>query len=281
MSQSDKVQNNNQVFARRQILGYPVDLINLEQAIEYIEGCIKQRKFLHVVTINAEMIMQAMKNQDLDRIIRRAQLIIPDGSSVVLSFRLYGFKVSRLPGIELAYEVLKKCVSQGYEVALIGGSKEVLTKVVKLLPEKKLPGLSIVYSHHGYFTNLTEEEEVSKNITRANPKVVLIALGVPKQELFIERWQQYFPHSVIIGVGGSFDVWAGYVKRAPKFFCQLHLEWFYRLLKEPWRFQRIASSLPVFVYLVMSEYFKFGLNKIKKKNLKVQSTNDDSIEQHD
>src|SRR5262249_27663312 len=162
--------------------------------------------------------------------------IIPDGAGVVWALRLAGHEAERLPGIDLAFKALSRAASQGRRVALLGAKKDVLDACLAYLP-KIHPGLKIVASHDGFFTT-DDEEEIVDDLAQQEPELLLIALGVPKQEYFIDRWQHSFPRAVIIGVGGSFDVWAGVVKRAPKVFQRFHLEWLHRLISEPWRFKR-------------------------------------------
>jgi N-acetylglucosaminyldiphosphoundecaprenol N-acetyl-beta-D-mannosaminyltransferase len=236
---------------RQQVLGYPVDTVDEPLALEIIEEAWRNQRGLHIVTLNAEMVIAAQKDQTLDRIIRHAHLIIPDGSGVVWAMRLHGTKADRLPGIELAQSTLDLAAQKNVKVALIGGKPEVLAKIEATLPIKH-PGLKIVAAQNGYFS-ADEEEELIERVAEAQPELVLVALGVPKQEFFIDKWQQLFPHAVLVGVGGSFDVWAGTVKRAPAVFRKLHLEWFYRLICEPWRFRRMGSALPSFALQVLQE----------------------------
>lgn len=243
--------------SREKVLGYPVDIVDRDLALKIIEDAWRGAKSSHVVTLNAEMVIAAQQDQTLDRIIRHAHLIIPDGSGVVWALRLAGHPVDRLPGIELAAETLKLAASTGRKVALLGGKPETLTKLLGIL-STTYPGLNVVASHNGYF-GADDEEKIVDEILEAEPELVLIALGVPKQEYFIDKWQSRFSQSVLIGVGGSFDVWAGNVKRAPLAFREMHLEWLYRLLVEPWRYKRMGAALPSFALQVMNELAKTKL----------------------
>jgi len=240
--------------SRQTVLGYPVDVVDETVALQIVEDAWRNPKPLHVVTLNAEMVIAAQQDQTLDRIVRHAHLIIADGSGVVWALRLAGSHVDRLPGIELASACLAQAAKGNRRVALIGGKPETLAKNLELLP-KIHPGLNIVASHHGYFTS-EEDEGVVRGIAEASPELVLVALGVPKQEYFIEKWQSVFSKAVLIGVGGSFDVWAGNVKRAPAAFRKVHCEWLYRLLAEPWRFKRMSSALPAFAMQVLNDLAK-------------------------
>ena len=234
---------------RKNVLGYPVDLVDATQAVELIERAWAQGKSMHLVTLNAEMVIQAQKDSKLDQVVRHAHLIVPDGAGPVLALSMDGYKTPRVPGIELAQKALSAAARQGIGVALVGGKPEVMDELHEVLP-KLHPGINIVHSQHGYFQT-EDEERIAKEISEKKPGLVLVALGVPKQEYFINNWQHYFSGAVVAGVGGSFDVWTGRVQRAPEIFQKLNLEWFYRLLKEPFRFQRMCKTLPSFALQVI------------------------------
>ena len=248
--------------SRQKVLGYPVDVVDQARALEVIESAWDASKTLHIVTLNAEMVVAAQQDAELDRIIRHAHLIVPDGSGVVWAVRLTGEHIDRLPGIELAAAALGLAADRRRKVALIGGRQEVLDRLLYELP-LCYAGLNIVGSYHGYFAT-DEAEAVADEIAHHEPELVLIALGVPKQEYFIDRFQHLFPKAVIIGVGGSFDIWAGTVKRAPESMRRMHLEWLYRLTTEPWRWKRIAAALPNFGCQVLYDRLK-GSGKTKSK----------------
>lgn len=235
---------------RRKVLGYPVDVVDESEALHLIERAWSAERGMHVVTLNAEMVIQAQSDRELDRIIRHAHLIVPDGAGAVWALRLDGHSARRVPGIELAARALSSAARAGIGVALIGAKPQTLEALLAKLPELH-PGINVVYSHHGYFSGAEDETRVLKELAASKPGLVLVALGVPKQEFVIDKWQHELTGAVVIGVGGSFDVWAGFVKRAPVAFQRLNLEWFYRLVKEPWRAKRILSALPNFAMQVL------------------------------
>ena len=237
--------------SRQKVLGYPVDVVDEPKAVAVIEDAWARHRGMHVVTLNAEMVVAAQQDAELDRIVRHAHLIVPDGAGVVWAVKMNGQDISRVPGIELAAAALQSAAKHEKRVALIGGRPEVMERLLEVLPER-YPGINIVASRNGYFS-MDEEEEVVDEIAEHQPDIVLVALGVPKQEYFIDRWGANLPQSVKIGVGGSFDVWTGQVKRAPAVMRKLNLEWFYRLVSEPWRFKRIMSALPNFFFQVLHE----------------------------
>ena len=241
-------------FAERErlsILDYPIDTVNGQEAAALIENAWFTGGGMHIITLNAEMLVTAKKNSHLSRVIKHAGLVVPDGAGIVLALKLSGKKIERLPGIEIAELALRKAAATGTYIALIGADDTVLENLLRILPEK-YPGIQIVAHHSGFFKS-KEKDSIIDTINKSTAKLVLVAMGVPKQEYFIEEAIKVCPQTVFIGVGGSFDIWAGKKKRAPKIWQNLHLEWFYRLCKEPSRFQRICVALPQFAYLVLSD----------------------------
>ncbi len=238
---------------RHYVLTYPVDQVDRDSAISIIEEAWSSHKGLHIITLNAEMIMAAQKDHCLDKIIHQSDLAIADGAGVVLALKLYARNIKRLPGIELAQLALARAAAKNIPVALIGGKADILDVLCRTLPEK-YPGLKIAVCHDGYFQP-EKEQTIIKEISDSRAQLVLIAMGVPRQEYFIKQARQASA-AVFIGVGGSFDVWSGQKSRAPAIFQNYHLEWLYRLLSEPWRFKRMGLALPEFAYQVLVEFFK-------------------------
>ncbi len=245
--------------SRQKVLGYPVDLVTEKSALEVVAEAWKTGKSLHIVTLNAEMVIAAQKDQLLDRIIRHAHLIVPDGSGVVFALKLAGVQLQRLPGIELAFATLELAAKEKKRVGLVGGKPEIIARLTETLKQIH-PGINIVSARDGYWKTPEEEETVVYEVAEQKPDLLLVAMGVPRQEYFIDHWREQFPNTVLIGVGGSFDVWTGTVKRAPTLFRKFHLEWFYRLLKEPWRYKRMGSALPNFAIQVLTEAAKTKLD---------------------
>lgn len=243
----------NNFECRKKVLGYPIDNVDQTLALSMIKDSWSHQRKMHIVTLNAEMLISAQRDNRLDRIIRHAHLIVPDGAGPLWALKLDGHQSQRVPGVELAHAALHEAAKEGVRVSLIGSKQEVIDSLLEKLPLDH-PGLNIVSYHDGYFSK-EEEEAVVTEIAESNPQLVLVALGVPRQEYFIDKWMSLFPEAVLMGVGGSFDVFAGVVQRAPQMFQRLHLEWFYRLVKEPWRFKRMASTLPNFAMQVLLRRF--------------------------
>lgn len=243
---------------RTQVLGLPVDTLSREEACDhlfaFLEG--EQRtgsNTLHVVTMNAEMAMQALNDHELGAIIGRAGLVTPDGVGIVWAVRRRGQvpNIEKVAGIELVQTLVARAAQTGHRIYLLGGKPGVPEEAARAL-QQTYPGLQITGLRHGYF-GPDEETEILANIKEARPDILLVALGVPRQEKWIDRHQADLRVPITIGVGGSLDVFAGRVRRAPDAFQRLHLEWLYRLLQEPWRLKRMRTTLPAFVYRVLTE----------------------------
>ncbi|RAI10666.1 MAG: glycosyltransferase [Candidatus Melainabacteria bacterium] len=226
------------------ILGYGVDSFTFDEAVEYAYSHHGQ-----IVTINPEMISEARKNKDFSEIVEHADLVVPDGIGVEIGLKILGHKVRRIPGIELGRALIVKFSDENKTVAFVGAKPEVVESAVKML-RTDIQNLNVVYFHDGYFK---DANIIMDSLYQAKPDLVLVALGSPKQEFFIAEMKTRLPNSTFIGLGGSFDVWAGHVERAPEIYQNLGLEWLYRTIKEPKRFKRIFPTLPLFILSVLKE----------------------------
>ncbi len=226
------------------ILGYGVDSFTFDEAVEYAYSHHGQ-----IVTINPEMISEARKNKDFSEIVEHADLVVPDGIGVEIGLKILGHKVRRIPGIELGRALIVKFSDENKTVAFVGAKHEVVESAVKML-RTDIQNLNVVYFHDGYFK---DANIIMDSLYQAKPDLVLVALGSPKQEFFIAEMKTRLPNSTFIGLGGSFDVWAGHVERAPEIYQNLGLEWLYRTIKEPKRFKRIFPTLPLFILSVLKE----------------------------
>ena len=223
---------------RAKLLGFEIDEYNFDEAVNAAKS-----KRGQVVTINPEMIDYASKNKDFAAIINNAELVIPDGIGVQVGLKIAGYDVKRIAGIEFAHRMLGEVNS----VALVGAKPYIIEKAVQNI-KQEFPNLNIVYVQDGYFK---DDERVLAELENAKPEMILAALGSPKQEEFLYKLKTALPDTIMIGVGGSFDVWSGEVQRAPQIFQKLGLEWLYRTVREPKRIKRIFPALPVFVWKVI------------------------------
>lgn len=234
---------------RANILGIGVDRLTLDQAKKNIcDRWDKKDRVFHVVTANAEMIYHGSRDRELARIIKKAEMVTADGAGVVLASRILGNPVpERVAGYDLMTECLQEAAGKGIPVYFLGARPQVLEQAVNKA-QKRFPGLNVAGSRHGYFHE-DDEEDIVREIRSLKPSLLLVALGVPKQEKWISRYREKLPPCAVIGVGGSFDVLAGKLTRAPGWMQRAGLEWLYRLAKEPARIGR-AAVLPTFLLQV-------------------------------
>ena len=231
-----------------ELLGFSIDDLTFDAGIEKAKQLIDSPKVSQVITINPEMFQNAEKDPAFANIVNNAEMVIADGIGVELGLRLTGKRIQRIPGIDFAKKLLKESAQNSIPVAIIGAKEEVITKAVENL-KKEISGLNIVYSHNGYFNN---DEEIYCQLKAKSPKLILVALGSPRQEEFIFNAKKVLNPALMIGIGGSLDVWSGYVKRAPRIFQILGLEWLYRTVTQPSRFKRIFPTLPMFLIKVLT-----------------------------
>ncbi|HSA07042.1 MAG TPA: WecB/TagA/CpsF family glycosyltransferase [Candidatus Gastranaerophilales bacterium] len=234
------------------IFNYPVDITSRENAVNFVLECMQNKQGLHVVTINPEIIYAADKNSELAKIIKQAEFIIPDSVGMMLAIKSLGFmNADQIPGIEFSENLIEKCSKKGYKVAFLGGSEDTINALIEEF-DAKYPELDVVFSQNGYF-NCGETENIINKLKNTEPDLLLVALGAPKQEYFISNAKKHLDKTVMIGVGGSFDVWAKKTKRAPVLFRLFGLEWFYRLITQPQRFNRMFPVLPLFFLRILFE----------------------------
>lgn len=239
------------------VLGLPVDC--MYDYCGWLLSRLKQRLGTHVVTLNAEMVMQGERNHLLAEIIHKAELVIPDGAGVVFYLKLKGKSVKRCPGIELAENLLWQVAKQSQDdlVFFYGGKPEVAMKAAdawrQKVPELALAegGVSRIACQHGYLSQV-EETELLQTLKQLQPRLIFVGLGVPRQELWIGKNKHICPEAIWIGIGGSLDIWAGVKQRAPAWFCENSLEWLYRLYQEPWRWRRMLA-LPKFAWKTLMD----------------------------
>lgn len=234
---------------RVDVLGVPVDCVDMAGALAAVDAMVAGDRARSVLAVNPEKVMQAQADPDLLRCLRQAGLLIPDGIGVVWAIRaLNGETLDRVPGAELMPEICGLAARNGYTVFLYGARPEVNAEAAARL-RQVYPGIRIVGARDGYVTP-EQMPGLIEEINRLAPQILFVALGSPRQELWMEKYLPQLNVRVCQGVGGTFDVIAGRVRRAPVFFRRNNLEWFYRLLTEPRRAIRQAA-LPRFVYRLL------------------------------
>ena len=235
-------------FATVKVLG--IDFIKATND-EFIQALIKdskQQKNRFIVTANPEIVLTARNNQTYFDTLQTADYITADGIGIIKGAKILGTPLpERVTGYDTMLKLLDFANHHHKKVFMVGGKPEVI-KLAQAKIKANYPNIDLVGAFDGYFK---DDQAITAAIQASQPDFVFAALGFPKQEFFIAKNRHLAP-AIWMGVGGSFDVLAGTVKRAPNFWIKLNLEWFYRLLKEPTRFKRMLA-LPKYLQLVKKE----------------------------
>lgn len=234
---------------RVKILGVPVDMVDRERAMKIFEESFSEPGVTMVVTPNSEIVQRASKDEELKSLISSADLIIPDGIGLVYASKIIGCPLSeRVTGIDFLEAIIAGLEKNGKSIYFFGSKPGVAEAAAENI-KKKYPKLIVAGTHNGYF-KAEEEPDIVKEINDSGADFLCVALGAPKQEKFIFDHRNELAVNGAIGVGGSLDVWAGTLKRAPEFYRKHGLEWLYRLIQEPSRYKRMLA-LPVFMFRVI------------------------------
>lgn len=235
-----------------QYLGVGVCALDMEATLEAAKEIIKSGDPSFIVAINPEKIMKARLDPELTELLNSAALKIPDGVGIVLASRLNGGRIkSRVTGIDLMDKICCLANDKGYRVYMLGGKPGIAQQAAQVLMER-YRNIQIVGTQDGYFS---KDEEAVQKIREAKPEILFVAMGSPRQEKWIVKNKAQLGVPLLMGVGGSYDVLCGNIKRAPRWMCKLGLEWLYRLVKEPWRYKRMLV-LPIFLWKVILERVK-------------------------
>lgn len=228
---------------RIDVLGVQFDNVTMERAVETAAAMISEGGPHYAVTPNAEFVQRAEKDEQFRTALNGANLVLPDGIGVVYAAKILGRPLQgRVPGCDFAAALCGWMAKNEKKLFLLGAKPGVAEQAAANL-EKAHPGLQICGTHDGYFK---EDAPVVEAIRTAGADVVFVCLGAPKQEYWMIQNGEATGASFLIGLGGSLDVFAGTVKRAPETWQKLGLEWLYRLLKQPSRIGRMAK-LPLFL----------------------------------
>jgi len=239
------------------VLGVRFDEVTLDGAVSRLVGYLGDEGFARiVVTPNPEMVMEAVRDESFRNILNLSSLCVPDGIGIVAASKMLGGGLTRrVAGIELIDALFARLSEEGREcsVYLLGGKPGVAERAGKKL-EQVYAAVRVVGVCDGYF-DAERERLIADEIGAAAPDVLLAGLGFPKQERFIDRHRAAISAKISIGCGGSLDVFAGEVARAPLAMRRLGLEWLYRLVRQPSRFRRMGA-LPIFVLMVVKQKFR-------------------------
>lgn len=249
-AKQEKRLGNNQ---RIRILNTRIDVLNIKDTIKLVEKYVEKKVPLHLMGVNADKINELNTNERLRQIVNSCGIINADGASVVKASKYLGKPLpERVAGIDLMMDLVKLSAQKGYSIYLLGAKQEVVEKTEKVL-KKEFINIKIAGIHNGYF----EEEEwphISSLVKQAKPDFVFVGITSPKKEYLIEYMQDDGNDAVFMGVGGSFDVISGTIKRAPKWMQKTGLEWLFRVIQEPRRlFKRYFVGNLKFIIAVREE----------------------------
>jgi N-acetylglucosaminyldiphosphoundecaprenol N-acetyl-beta-D-mannosaminyltransferase len=242
-----------------EIFGLVIHGYNFKEIDQRINEAAKHARPFWIVTANPEILLQARKNPADWQVLRQANLRIVDGFGLQLMGWISGARPKRQSGADLAFEILRRAEKENWKVAFVGGAEGVAEKAAREM-RKKFSHLKIYAAGGGRIdaggAGDAKAEQSLKKILEQKPEVVLAAFGHPKQEAWIARHSQDFSNlKIILGVGGTFDFWAGRIKRAPKFMRSIGLEWLWRLFLEPKRWRRIFNAVIIFPCAVLKNKF--------------------------
>lgn len=221
--------------------GVRISPVSMVEALDKIEEFIKSQTPHHVVTSDANAILRAQEDEEYSGIIRRAALITPDGFGVVWGARLLNLPVyERVTGVDMVTGICERAAKNDYSIYILG-SEEGIASLAAANLQKTYPGLKVAGTHHGMILRNPElENEVIEQIRELHPDVLFVAMGIPAQEKFIAKHFERLNVPVCLGVGGSFDVYAGKYKRAPEAIQRMGMEWIYRVWIDPSRWKRMG-----------------------------------------
>ena len=221
-----------------------IDFINISRYSflkKIVYPSIEQGKKCFIVTANPEVVIATRDDPDFKAIVKSADYVLADGIGVVNASKLINDPIKeRVTGVDLMYDLLQYASDYKKRVFFLGASEEVNIKVIEIV-EKDYPGLIIAGRQNGYFNRY--DDSIADYIAGTEPDIIFVALGAKRQEGWIHHYMDKFDKGIFIGIGGSFDVLSGQIKRAPKLWIKLQLEWLYRLLKEPHRMRRDLKVL--------------------------------------
>jgi N-acetylglucosaminyldiphosphoundecaprenol N-acetyl-beta-D-mannosaminyltransferase len=243
----------------REILGVRIAAATLQDALGHVTASVERREPILIGVVNAAKVVNMRNDSALREDVLSSDVIYADGMAVVWASRLLGRPLpERVAGIDLMNAILARAAERGWGVYCLGADPDTLARAVERMRADHR-GLLVVGQQHGYFAT-DEEEAVAQRIAQSRPDILFVAMTSPKKEKFLARWRGQLGAPVCHGVGGSFDVLAGKVQRAPEGWQRLGLEWLYRVKQEPRRlWRRYLVTNTVFCGLVAAEVFRRGL----------------------
>ncbi len=239
------------IMKKIDVLGVKIAHITNAEALEISKGLLNSEGVSKIFTPNPEIIMAAQEDTELKEILNSADLCTADGIGVVYASKILGEPLpERVAGFDLACSLLEHISHTGEGVFLFG-AKPGVAEIAKAKLESKYPGIKVSGTRNGYFKD-EDCDEIIEEINNSGAKLLLVCLGAPKQEKWIDKYKDSLKVSLCMGVGGTLDVLAGTAKRAPEVFIKLNLEWAYRFMKQPDRIISRGKALPQFLIKVIN-----------------------------
>jgi N-acetylglucosaminyldiphosphoundecaprenol N-acetyl-beta-D-mannosaminyltransferase len=230
------------------LFGVRISKLDMPATVAYLSEAVRTRSPHQVVTVNPIIMMNGLDQPTFMSILQRAELIVPDGTGVVWATRHIGSPVAeRVTGFDLVHQLMEVGNQNSWTIFLLGASPETIKEAHHRLAQQ-YPSVKLI-SRDGYFGE-AEDAEVINMIQKANPDILFVGRSTNTQEPWIDRYRTELNIPVMMGVGGSFDVISGNLRRAPKLFQKLQLEWLFRLIRQPWRYRRMLD-LPRFAWKVL------------------------------
>ncbi len=238
------------------LFGINIHALTMEQALGHINNAIQGKQSLHIGMLNAAKIVNMKRDPDLGEDVNSSDMILADGSAVVIASKLLNKPLpERIAGIDLMHAILERGNKLNYRIYCLGATEEISEKVEKEILFR-YPGVVIAGRRNGYFSS-SDEEEIAQQIANSHADVIFVAITSPKKEQFMAKWNNVMQVPVVHGVGGSFDVLAGKVQRAPLFWQKCGMEWLYRVVQEPRRlWKRYLITNTLFITMMIKEIFK-------------------------
>ncbi|MGN1378949.1 MAG: WecB/TagA/CpsF family glycosyltransferase [Bacilli bacterium] len=217
-----------------------------EEYFNYLRKLLKNNDKKFIITVNPEIVMNSVNNNEiLEILINKNNSLVPDGISIVKKAKKYNIDIKeRITGVDISEFLLNEANKNKKSIYLFGAKEEVISKLIEKI-KSNYPNINILGYSDGYVKN---KDKVMKEIINKKPDICMIALGVPNQELLINKYIDKVDKGIYIGVGGTFDVLSGCKKRAPQLFIKLNLEWLYRIICEPKRIGRFIKNNIVFMF---------------------------------
>lgn len=255
----------SRAMKRITICDIPVDVLTMQQTIDLVDSAIQQKKPIHHVVINAAKVVNARKNLQLKESIVNCDIINADGQGIIWASRVLNKPLpERVAGIDLMEKLVALAAEKKYRIFFLGAKEEIVTNVIKVYSQKY--GKDIITGYSNGFFKADKEEEIARQIAESKADILFVAMSSPKKEIFLNQYKDIIQTPFIMGVGGSFDVVAGFVKRAPKWMQENGLEWLYRTIQEPGRmWKRYLFGNSSFIFLVLKEKFK-SIKKVGSAN---------------